>query len=196
MATFDDTTVGTSTGGTTPSYGLTKSSAPIIRTTVFGDGFEQRTTFGLNQNPKVFNLTFEKSESDADAIEAFLDARAKVAESFTFTPPGEGTTKTGTYSQSDLTVTITIPAGHGLEVGDQVTITYTSGSAANGNFTVKTKTNSTIFVVTAAAAATPTPSGNVSVIKSSQFMCENWSKSIPYNNRATIKATFRQVFEP
>ena len=194
MATFDDTTVGTSSGGTTPTYGLTKSSAPNIRTTVFGDGFEQRTTFGLNQNPKVFNLTFEKSESDADAIEAFLDARAKVAESFTFTPPGEGTTKTGTYSQSGTTVTITISAGHGLEVGDQVTIDYTSGSAVDGIFTVKTKTSSTIFVVTAAASATN--SGNVSVIRSNQFMCETWSKSIPYNNRATIQATFRQVFEP
>ena len=194
MATFDDTTVGTSTGGTTPTYGLTKSSAPNIRTTVFGDGFEQRTTFGLNQNPKVFSLTFEKSESDADAIEAFLDARAKVAESFTFTPPGEGTTKTGTYSQSGTTVTITISAGHGLEVGDQVTITYTSGLAADGNFTVKTKTDSTIFVVTAAASVDT--SGNVSVIRSNQFMCETWSKSIPYNNRATIQATFRQVFEP
>ena len=29
-----------------------------------------------------------------------------------------------------------------------------------------------------------------------QFVCENWNKSIPYNNRATIQATFRQVFEP
>ena len=79
-------------------------------------------------------------------------------------------------------------------MGDQVTITYTSGSAVDGNFTVKTKTDSTIFVVTAAASATN--SGNVSVIRSNQFMCETWSKSIPYNNRATIQATFRQVFEP
>ena len=29
-----------------------------------------------------------------------------------------------------------------------------------------------------------------------QFVCEAWSKSIPYNNRATIQATFREVFEP
>ena len=31
---------------------------------------------------------------------------------------------------------------------------------------------------------------------SSEFVCENWTKSIPYLNRATIQATFRQVFEP
>ena len=28
-----------------------------------------------------------------------------------------------------------------------------------------------------------------------KFVCETWSKSIPYNNRASISATFRQVFE-
>tara|TARA_R100001129_G_scaffold86481_1_gene58810 strand:- start:71 stop:424 length:354 start_codon:yes stop_codon:yes gene_type:complete len=38
-----------------------------------------------------------------------------------------------------------------------------------------------------------TPPGEAS---SSEFVCENWSKSIPYNNRATIQATFREVFEP
>ena len=28
-----------------------------------------------------------------------------------------------------------------------------------------------------------------------KFVCERWNKSIPYNNRATIQATFREVFE-
>jgi len=31
---------------------------------------------------------------------------------------------------------------------------------------------------------------------SSKFVCETWNKSIPYSNRATIQATFREVFEP
>ena len=31
---------------------------------------------------------------------------------------------------------------------------------------------------------------------SQKFVCETWNKSIPYNNRATIQATFREVFEP
>ena len=31
---------------------------------------------------------------------------------------------------------------------------------------------------------------------SQKFVCEAWSKSIPYNNRATIQTTFREVFEP
>ena len=107
-----------------PSYGQQKSSAPLTRTVRFADGYEHRILFGLahHQTPKVFDFTFDVSETDADTIETFLDARANDSDSFTFTPPGESS--------------------------------------------------------------------------SSEFVCENWNKSIPYNNRATIQATFRQVFEP
>ena len=106
----------------TPTYGVQKRNAPNFRRVQYGDGFEARLTFGLNQNPKIFNLTFQVSETDADTIETFLDARAADFASFDFTPPGEGS--------------------------------------------------------------------------SSKFVCETWSKSIPYLNRATIQATFREVFEP
>ena len=107
-----------------PTYGQRKTSVPLTRTVRFADGYEHRILFGLaqHQNPKVFNFTYEVSETDADTIETFLDARANDSDSFTFTPPGESS--------------------------------------------------------------------------SSEFVCENWSKSIPYNNRATIQATFREVFEP
>ena len=108
-----------------PTYGLQKRSAPNIRTVRFADGYEHRIMFGLAQNqyPKVFNLTFNVSETQADQIEDFLDLRASETNgSFDFTPPGE--------------------------------------------------------------------------TSSSKFVCENWSKSIPYSNRATIQATFREVFEP
>ena len=107
-----------------PKYGQQKRSAPLTRTVRFADGYEHRILFGIaeHQNPKIFNLTFEVSESDADTIETFLDARANDSASFTFTPPGEAS--------------------------------------------------------------------------SSQFVCESWTKSIPYLNRARIQATFREVFEP
>ena len=107
-----------------PSYGQQKSSAPLTRTVRFADGYEHRILFGLaqHQNPKVFDFTFDVSETDADTIETFLDARANDSDSFTFTTPGESS--------------------------------------------------------------------------SSEFVCESWSKSIPFNNRATIQATFREVFEP
>ena len=108
----------------TPKYGQQKRSAPKTRTVRFADGYEHRILFGLaqHQNPKIYNFTFEVSETEADTIETFLDARANDSASFDFQPPGEPNT--------------------------------------------------------------------------SKFVCETWSKSIPYLNRATIQATFREVFEP
>ncbi len=75
----------------TPTYGVQKRSSPNTRTVRFADGYEHRILFGLaeHQNPKVYSLTFEVSETDADTIETFLDARANDSASFTFTPPGE-----------------------------------------------------------------------------------------------------------
>lgn len=106
-----------------PDYGAQKASEPIVRTVRFGDGYEARLSYGLNQNPKVWNLSFVNlSETDSDTIETFLDARAADNDSFDWSPPDDSSTY--------------------------------------------------------------------------KWVCEQWSKSIPYANRATIQATFRQVFEP
>ena len=181
----------------TPTYGMRKQSKPKVRVTTLGDGYEFRTLYGLplSQDPKVYDLTFNVSETDADVIEAFLRSRVNDQASFTFTPPAEGFTKTGTYSQSGTTVTITI-SNHGVGIGDILTIDYTSGSATDGTFVVASSADSNTFTVTAAASATN--SGNVSITLSGagQFVCDSWTKTIPYNNRAIINCTFREVFEP
>ena len=74
-----------------PTYGQQKRSAPNTRTIRFADGFEHRILFGLaeHQNPKTYNFTFEVSETQADEIETFLDARANDSASFDFEAPGE-----------------------------------------------------------------------------------------------------------
>ena len=180
-----------------PTYGMRKTSSPRIRTTSFGDGYEFRALFGLplTQDPKVYDLTFNVSETEADVIEGFLRSRVNDQASFTFTPPEEGSQQTGTYSQSGTTVTITI-ANHGLAIGDVVTIDYTSGSATDGDFVIVTQPTVNTFTVTAASSATN--SGNVTVTLSGagQYVCQSWTKTIPYNNRATLNCTFREVFEP
>ena len=124
MATFNDADVGTSTGGTTPVYGVQKTSKPKTKIVQYADGYEQRIVFGLaqHQNPKTYRLAFKVSEADADKIETFLDARANDSASFDWTPPSESS------------------AG--------------------------------------------------------KYVCPGWNKSLPYLNRATITATFREVFEP
>lgn len=103
-----------------PTYGAQKTSQPKVRTVQYNDGYSQRLRYGLNQDPKQWNLTWEVSETNADTIEAFLEARAG-AESFDWTTPDGSTGK---------------------------------------------------------------------------WICQQWTKTIPYINRASITATFIQVFEP
>jgi|TARA_R100000027_G_scaffold64890_1_gene58836 phage-related protein len=80
---------------TFPSYdplvGASKSSQPSVRRVRFGDGFEQRLTFGLNQDRKTWALTWDVTEEAADEIEAFLEARGG-SESFDWSPPDETST--------------------------------------------------------------------------------------------------------
>jgi phage-related protein len=100
MATFDDATVGTSTGGTTPDFGSSRKSQPVVRTVQFGDGYQQRLKYGLNQNPKEWDLRWTaKSTADADAIEAFFDARADDNAAFDWTPLDDTTSYKWVCSQ-------------------------------------------------------------------------------------------------
>jgi len=183
----------------TPTYGMRKQSKPKVRVSSLGDGYEFRALYGLplSQDPKVYDLTFNVSETNADVIEAFLRSRVADQASFTFTPPAEGATKTGTYLQSGTTVTITI-SSHGFGIGDILTIDYTTGASTDGTFVVASEVDRDNFTVTAANSDANGQSGNVSVTRSGagQFVCDSWTKTIPYNNRAIINTTFREVFEP
>ena len=107
----------------TQRYGATKTSQPKIRTTRFNDGYIHRIKFGQNIDPKVWSLSWVNiSETDADSIEAFLEARIDDGASFDWTPPDTSTAY--------------------------------------------------------------------------KWICISWTKTIPYVNRATVRATFQQVFEP
>ena len=77
-----------------PNYGITIANRPVQKKLRYADGYEHRLLFGLaqHQNPKIFNFTFNVSETDADTIENFLDARANDSDSFDFPTdylPGE-----------------------------------------------------------------------------------------------------------
>ena len=77
-----------------PSYGFTKQQRPLKQVVKLGDGYEQRQTIGLNQNPFILTLAFNNiTETDADTIETFLTARADDNASFDFTAPGESASK-------------------------------------------------------------------------------------------------------
>ena len=80
MATFPDFD---------PLFGAAKASKPRVRAVQFGDGYQQRLMYGIpdHMNPKEWSLVFDVKDTDADTIEAFLDARAEDAASFDWSPP-------------------------------------------------------------------------------------------------------------
>lgn len=88
MATFDQATVGYDV---TPDFGAQRNSQPRVTNVSFGDGYQQRVAFGINTNPKVWNLKWSAiSNAAADAIEAFFEARNAV-QSFDWTPLNSAT---------------------------------------------------------------------------------------------------------
>ena len=190
-----------------PTYGMRKKSNPKIRVTSLGDGYEFRALYGLplSQDPKVYDLTFNVSETNADVIEAFLRSRVADQASFTFTPPAEGfSAKTGTYVQSDgsgaagTIITVTF-ANHGVAIGDVLTVDFSSGPT-DGSYVVASSADQNTFTLTSTAAdsALITVATNVDFTLSGagQYVCDSWTKTIPYNNRAIINCSFREVFEP
>ena len=190
-----------------PVYGMRKTSKPKIKVSQLGDGYEFRALLGLplSQDPKVYDLTFNVSETESDVIEAFLRSRVNDQASFTFTPPEEGfSAKTGTFVQSDgsgsagTIITVTF-ANHGVAIGDILTVDFSSGPT-DGVYAVASSADSNTFTLTSTAAdsALVTAATNVDFTLSGagQYVCDSWTKSIPYNNRAIINTTFREVFEP
>jgi len=191
----------------TPTYGMRKQSKPKVRVTSLGDGYEFRALYGLplSQDPKEYDLTFNVSETNADVIEAFLRSRVADQASFTFTPPAEGfSAKTGTFVQSDgsgsagtiITVTFT---NHGVAIGDVLTVDFSSGPT-DGSYVVASSADANTFTLTSTSAdsALVTAATNVDFTLSGagQYVCDSWTKTIPYNNRAIINCSFREVFEP
>ena len=78
---------------TNPVYNTRINARPKVNTLSFGDGFEQRLTEGLNQNPLSVNLTFELSQTDADTDITFLNSRVEDGASFDYTLPSESSSR-------------------------------------------------------------------------------------------------------
>jgi len=191
----------------TPTYGMRKTSSPKIKKTQLGDGYEFRALYGLplSQDPKVYDLTFNVSETESDVIEAFLRSRVNDQASFTFTPPAEGfSAKTGTFVQSNgsggagtiITITFT---NHGVAIGDVLTFDFSSGPT-DGDYVVASSADANTFTITSSSgdSALVTSPTNVdfSLSGAGKYVCDSWTKTIPYNNRAIINCSFREVFEP
>ena len=79
----------------TPDFDANESQRPVVRRVQFGDGYEQRLTYGLNTQPSEWRLTFNnRTDTERDNITGFLEARG-ASESFDWTPPYGSAAKWG-----------------------------------------------------------------------------------------------------
>lgn len=75
----------------TPSFAASESSKPNTRVVRFNDGYEQRLSFGLQNDFKKWQLRFDyRSNEETNQIRAFLEARRGV-DAFAWTDPYGGT---------------------------------------------------------------------------------------------------------
>lgn len=73
-----------------PNFESKLSQEPKISVTKFGDGYEQRTPNGINNNPEVWSVEFTRSSASYPDVLTFIQARGGV-ESFYWTTPFQQT---------------------------------------------------------------------------------------------------------
>ena len=76
-----------------PDKGLTRNAEPQVRRVTFGDGYEQRTTYGINSVQETYNVSFKnRTRGEIENIAGFLKSLKGVT-SFIFTVPDHASTE-------------------------------------------------------------------------------------------------------
>jgi len=188
-----------------PSFTFQKTEKPKVRVTKLGDGFEQRVVFGLptQQDPNEFNVNFKHiTHEEARTIDAFLKTQALLGASFTFTPETESISATSVSLNIDngSTIGVVTSNNHGIALNDFINITASNNAlVTTGNYLVTSYINENQFKIkTGQNLTNSNQSVNITYIRSGagQYCCEDWSYTLNNAKTATLRAKFRQVFEP
>ena len=76
-----------------PDKGMTRKAVPQVRRVNFGDGYEQRTTYGINSVKEEYNVSFKnRTRGEIENIAGFLKSLKGVT-SFVFTVPDHASTE-------------------------------------------------------------------------------------------------------
>ena len=76
-----------------PDRGMTRNAKQKTRVIKFGDGYEQRSTKGINNTEETYNVSFKnRTKQDIDNIAGFLNSLNGVT-AFNFTVPDNATTE-------------------------------------------------------------------------------------------------------
>jgi phage-related protein len=76
-----------------PDFGAAGTKKPNVSVIKFGEGYEQRSSFGMNTSPESWSLSFNnRDQAEFILINDFLSARGAV-EAFSWTPPDATTAR-------------------------------------------------------------------------------------------------------
>jgi len=173
--------------GLNPDRGVSTDQTPNVLKASYGDGYEQRSTFGINTIREEWSLTWSnKILPDANKIIRFLETEGGVT-AFDWYPP-----------DTVITSTTTSAVNYKLIDTDQhftnrylgATVTDSEGNDA----TVTAIDSATTLsldndILIDGEAYTLTPPDK-------KYICEKWAISIPFSGYRTVTATFKEVFEP
>ncbi len=86
--------------------GLNVQNSPNVRIAQFGDGYQQRISYGLNSNRQTLSASFtDRSKEEIDAIVTFFEAKQGV-QSFEVTLPYSGDGVPSTVDPTERTMRV------------------------------------------------------------------------------------------
>ncbi|NTX54624.1 phage tail protein [Myxococcus sp. CA039A] len=187
----------------TPDYGAQQQTQPRVLKTQFGDGYAQRSEDGMRTVLPRWALQFNaRRKKEADAIEAFLQARRGV-ESFEFVVPSSSWDVTGfpvgtgdgvrTQYLLERPVSPEVPGERvpatGWTTPPQV---YRNGVllAAGADYSLSSSGLVTFAVPPAAGAALTFTGTGEQVLR---VVCESWTSTVKGFNAHDVSAEFQEV---
>ena len=79
-----------------PDKGMTRQATPQVRRVNFGDGYEQRTTYGINSVREEYSVSFKnRTRGEIENIAGYLKSTKGVT-AFIFTVPDHASTEEAT----------------------------------------------------------------------------------------------------
>ena len=170
-----------------PDRGLKLNQKPRVLTAKYGDGYEQRTSLGINIEEETWNLSWaNRPTTQANKIIKFFEDQQGVT-AFDWYPVGYEISSTTTSANQDKLIDTNV---------------YFTNRYINA--TVTNTTDSTTATVEAVDSGTQLSissdimaSGeSYTIYPYQKYICEEWNTTIPVNGIQTVTAKFRRVFEP
>ena len=192
MAHFTD-----GTNDFTADKSLTQTTTPRIFSQIFGDGYEQRLSRGINPLDQSYAVSFtNRTRAEAINLINFFEDKNAVTK-FIFAPPELGS-KTATTSFSSNTITSSGLDTTVLSPSTPSHILVTGSASNDGGYTLNqasTATNNATTLTVTSSLTTEVSTANVIIQAGIAVVCSDWSLNYDYGDYYSVSGSFERVYE-